>query len=413
MRDHAPRSLRRRLTASFAVLLLVGLLLFAAAAVWVMDRNLRATLDSRLAIAANAAATFLDVSHGRIKIDSDDREQFLSIMGVDTGGLVTDTARHVLFSSAARAPQEILSLAGGTRPHFATVGKGDASVRAFALPVSHAGIPLGTVIAWRSSDWIDETDRTAAIAFAAAALLIAALAVAAGNLVARRALEDAFARQRRFTADASHELRAPLAVIRAEADLALRKTRDADTYRSALHAIAAEADRIEALIGHLLSAARAESGHLRSEAVDAAALARAVCARLQPVAAAKNVSLAAHAQGEAFVAADRSALEGALLAVAHNAVIHAAHPGAVSVTARRSDGVVEIVVQDDGGGFSDEALAHGTERFWRDERARTHGGSGLGLAIARSVMESFHGNIALANEGRGACVTIRIPALRR
>ena len=377
-----------------------------------MDRNLRSTLDARLTTAARAAATFLDVSNGRIVIDSDDREQFFSIMGVDTGGVVVNRSHQVLLSSALRPPQNILALANGARARFGTLEHGESQVRAFALPVFAGGKMIGTVIAWRSSDWIDETDRNAAVAFAIAALLIAALALAAGNFVARRALADAFARQRRFTADASHELRAPLAVIRAEADLALQKPREGEAYRTALQAIVTEADRIEALISELLSAARAESGHLRREAVDVAAMVRDACRRLAPVANSKNVTITTQADGEALVSADRTALEGAILAIAHNAVMHASNPGTVSVAAGRSGGIVEIAIQDDGGGFSDEALAHGTERFWRDESARTQGGSGLGLAIAKSVVDSFHGSLVLANEGKGALVKMRFPTLR-
>jgi signal transduction histidine kinase len=372
-----------------------------------MDRTLRGSLDARLATAAKAAAGFVDVHKGRIAIDADDREQFLDVTGTDVGGVVLDRASKILLSTATRPPRGIAAL-DGAAPKFATLGRGDSVVRAFAFPLKRDGKRFGTVVVWRSSDWIEETDRNTIVAFAAGALLIAALALIAGSAITRRALEDAFARQRRFTADASHELRTPLAVIRAESDLALRKERAAPEYEAAIRTIAGEADRMEALIGDLLSAARAESRTLKHEPVNVAQIVHEVCARLRPAAAAKGADVAVRADDDARVFADRTSLERAILAIGHNAVKHARTNGQVQLAVAATGAEVQISVRDDGTGFTAEALQHAFERFWRDDTGRLHGGTGLGLAIAKATVEAFGGTIALLNVGNGAGAEVRI-----
>jgi signal transduction histidine kinase len=399
---------RLQLSGAYVAIMLIGLLLFAAAAVFTIDRAQRSTLDARLATSARAADSFIDVSRGAIHIDADDRRQFLTVLGADTDGAVFDPQGRLLLSSAARIPTTIL--AGSTaRPAPFDAGNGDA-VRAYSLPMIRDGKRVGTVVVWRSSGWIDEADRNLAIALGAAAFVIAALALLAGNLVTRRALEDAFARQRRFTADASHELRAPLAVIRAEADLALRKEREAPAYRDALETIASEADHMETLLGDLLSIARGESGASPRERIDASNVLARVAERLAPAAEAKEARVDVQRSDGAMILADINALERALLAIGHNAVRYAPARGKITLQARRAEHAVEIAVQDNGPGFSVDALEHALERFWREPSVPAGTGSGLGLAIARSIVEANEGRIAISNvPGGGALVRLRFP----
>lgn len=390
-------------------MIFIALLVFAAVAIFAIDRTLRSTMDARLKTEAYAAASLSDVSRGHVSVDEVDREQFSALLAAGDDGIVFDSSGRVVLSSVAKPPREILALLGAA-PGYRSVGKGDAERRVLMVPLRRGGVVAGNVVVWRASDWIDETDRGAAIAFAGAALLIALLAVVAGGAVTRGALENAFARQRRFTADASHELRAPLAVIRAEADLALRKERDGAQYRAALGTIAAEADRMESLIGDLLSAARVESGAVARQRVDLGQIAQLTAERLAPAAAAKGAQVAVHLGPGAVINADPQALERALMAIGHNAVKYAREHGRVDITIKRSAHHVQVLVHDDGPGFSDAAMEHGVERFWRDDAARADGGTGLGLAIAKSIVDRAGGSITLRNAARGAEVALNFPA---
>jgi len=469
-----PRTLRGQLAVAYAATLLVALIAFAALALFLVDRTQRNALDERLQIAQRAVSALIDVQHGRIVLDAKDVSQFGRIVGARLDGAVLDaSARPVVSSSSEGVPVAIAALAARDgAPRLATAATPEGTVRVAVAPLfsdgrrgeHHRGERAGAVVVWRDVDDIAEIDRRLAVLFALAIPVAAVFAVLGGSAVAGRGLrplnemaaiaseieahdlsrrldlpprrdelgrlyatfdrmldrlEAAFARQRRFTGDASHELRAPLSVIRAEADLAVRRARTPAEYERALRTIAAQADHLEAVTRDLLAAARAEAAGIPAEAVDVAAAVREAAARLEPLAHARAIALSVSAGADQRARAGRQALERALMTIVHNAIEYAR--SAVRIAVEPAGGAVRVVVADDGPGFSAEALAHATERFWRDDPARSHerfeangasSGAGLGLAIARSMVESFGGTIALANapEG-GASVVVELRRL--
>ncbi|MBV8264615.1 MAG: HAMP domain-containing histidine kinase, partial [Candidatus Eremiobacteraeota bacterium] len=298
-------SLRAKLIASYVGVLVLALATFGAIAVLVIDRDLRASLDTRLTTVARAALNFVDVEGGTARIDERDRAQVFALVSPQID-VAVESARATILSTTPAPPGELLERARTADGLFSlhTAGNG---LRAVALPILSNGKPVGSVIAWSSTDWIGDTDRQIAAAFVLAALLLAAVASLAGSSLAQRALDDTLERQRRFTTDAAHELRAPLSVIRAEADLALRKPRDAQAYQAALATIASEAQQMETMVSTLLVAARAQAERSAHVVVDVLAVARGVCLRLQPAAGAKHISVDV-ATGEAKSTGDPRAL---------------------------------------------------------------------------------------------------------
>ncbi len=402
-------SLRGRLVTWYVVVLVLALAAFGAAAVFVIDRDLHASLDARLRTTAQATLNFVDVSDGGVSIDEHDRGQIFALLGSQTEIVIIHDDNQVVFSSAARPSKSLIGLAQAAG--FSDISQRNENIRALVLPIEAQKTRVGAVVAWTAANWIQETDRRVAAAFALSALLLAGVAYVAGTAVTRRALEDALRRQRRFTADASHELRAPLSVIRAEADLALRRPRDPAAYQAAITTIASEADRMETLVGTLLSAARTQDGAGSPAFIDLFALAQRVCERFKPAAAAKDISVIVLEGESCNVLGDPDALERAVTAVVHNAIKYTPVGGHISIWTAHQGRNAEVCVRDGGPGFSPEAIVHGLEWFWCDDPVRTGEATGLGLAIADSIARANGGKLTITNTSEGgAQVLISLPA---
>ncbi len=253
--------------------------------------------------------------------------------------------------------------------------------------------------------------------FAVAALLALGAVALGGWWLARKSVEPvdaAFARMRGFMADAAHELRTPVAVLRGRADVALRRSRQVDDYRGALAAIGDEARRLGGIVENLLTIARADAGDwpisrerlfLDDLVLDAAAAARVL-------GASKGVRVEVEGLDEAPVVGDAALLRQLLMIPLDNAVKFTPAGGEVRVGVARRDGMVAVEVADTGPGIPPDQLPHVFERFFRGDSARARGGgAGLGLSIARWIAEAHDGRIAVTSPaGAGTRVQVILPA---
>jgi signal transduction histidine kinase len=400
--------------------LLAGLLVFAIVSLLLFDRfeagqrdlGLRSTVEQLAAIERAGAAKFALDSARLAAVQARRESNGMAIAGPDG---------RAAASFGAPLPQPIAAAAAaGATPTLLTVKLGEKSYRLATLRLAgDRGAKI--TLAWRDDDTDEALDRNLILAFllgtpvvlltavlggwtaagrgltplrtmAAKASAIAAdrldqrlvepnssdemttLARALNNMLER--LQGAFDRERRLTSDVSHELRAPLAVIRAAADHALASGADAITLRSSMQTVALEADELEKAITEVLAAARSdtESNSIEGTA-DVAAVAFDVAEEFYPLCRARHVTMRVECQDEAFVRAAPRALVRAVRAVLHNAVVHA--QTAVRVTSIIEDSAVRLRVSDDGAGFSQAALAHAKRtllaRRWRARARRWNG----------------------------------------
>ena len=223
-------------------------------------------------------------------------------------------------------------------------------------------------------------------------------------------LEDALRRERDFVADAGHELRTPLALLRTELELALRHDLSAEELRGAVRVSVEDVDRLARLADDLLLIARSERGELplQVETVQADELLASVARKFQWRADAERRPLAHEAPANLRLHADRLRVEQALGNLVDNALRHGG--GTVLLRAEAVNGRVELHVEDGGAGFPPAFLEHAFERFSRPDAARERGGAGLGLSIVRTIAEAHGGGADAANvPGGGADVWLAVP----
>jgi heavy metal sensor kinase len=227
-------------------------------------------------------------------------------------------------------------------------------------------------------------------------------------------LRESIERQRQFTADASHQLRTPVATMLAEIDWALKREREAADYRDSLDTCHRAAVRMQGLVNGLLTLARADSGDLTLSRDDVRfdrVVAEAIDG-LRPLAVKHDVTVDASSE-PVIVTGDRDRLHDLVSNLLFNAMTYNRPGGCVSVDARRDGEWIALRVRDTGIGISPADLPHIFDRFYRAEaaRARDTSGAGLGLALARWIVAAHGGTIACTSDaGTYTEFVVRLPS---
>jgi signal transduction histidine kinase len=423
-----PRSLHRlrlRLTAwyvgtFFAILALLGVGLFAT-----ITNRFDGELDASLAQATAELARVVQARDRTAPGSSVPLDSMLDLRIPDRVLVVTDTLGRPL----GRAPLDahLVDLArAATR--IGTAGAVFTAEPARLLRARAERISLGggrTLVAIAVADEIEIEDRYASLIaiFGTAAVAALILVALGGWLLARQStapVERSIAHMRRFMADAAHELRTPISVVRSRAEVALQRERDGDEYTQALAGIARETERLGGIVEDLLMLARADAGERPIErrrvflddiALDAADAARVIAER-------KRVRLEVGDFEEAPVEGDPTLLRQLAIILLDNAIKFTPAGGRVSVSVRSLPLGATLSVVDTGIGIEAAQLPHVFERFYRGDPSRTRApdasaseGVGLGLSIARWIAEEHGGSIAIESKpGAGTTVTVHLPS---
>jgi two-component system OmpR family sensor kinase len=435
---------RVRLTAAFAVALV---LVLAGAGLFVYLR-LKADLDESLTAGLHSRADgVLAASSASAGAAGEGEEGFAQLLGSD--GTLIDSSGGV--RGAALSPAELRRAAGGDE---LLVERRVPGIEGTARVLAQRGDGSNVVAIGQSLQDRDDTLGNVVASFAIGgpmAVILASLlgyALASAGLrpveaMRRRAqevslagaderlplpaahdeirrlgetlnemlerLRRSFERERRFVADASHELRTPVAVIKAELETALRAGGHDPQVREALVASVEECDHLAQLAEDLLVVARGTEAGLpvRPESLDLSELLDRVRGRFADRARERGRSIRVEAENGELVYADELRLRQALGNLLDNALRYGG--GEIVLRSRRAAAGLELDVSDEGTGFAPDFAERAFERFARGDLARTRDGTGLGLSIVRAIAQG-HGGRAEIVPGAGATVRIWLPA---
>jgi heavy metal sensor kinase len=458
-----PRSIRLRLTFWYVLVLAIILAAFSAGIYLTLGHSLYANLDDSIEARANDLLGLAEYEGGRPALPANVAasgpelgEQFVRVY--DAEGLVTtDTSAEA--GSVPGDAQVVRRVLTGQTSTLSLKADGE-SFRVRIVPIERDGQITGALEVGQTTGDVTDTLRTLLLVLAIAYPVTLATASLGGVFLAGKALspidritrlarrisaedlgqrldlrlpddevgrlartfddmiarlEDAFRRQRQFTADASHELRTPMTVIKGQIDVALQRERDPQAYRRVLQAVNEEVDRMIRLVGSLLTLARADAGQIpiTLEPVSLPDVVGAAVEQVQPLAGRRGVDLQLSSSRPVTLRADDDLILQLLLNLLDNAIKYTAAGGEVTVGWNANGRDIELWVRDTGVGIADEHLPHLFDRFYRVDKARSRaqGGVGLGLSICRWIAEAHGGSISVESAlGEGATFKVVLPA---
>ncbi len=242
------------------------------------------------------------------------------------------------------------------------------------------------------------------------------LAFTINGMIAR--LQRSFEEVRRFTADAAHELRTPLAILRNEAEVALRIPRESEQYRDCLENMLEEIDHLSRLSEALLFLFREDAGlgaHT-GDVLNLDQIVRAVADDIRVVATEQNLELTVDTLPPCTVLGNAEQLRRLLFNLLDNAIKFTPEGGSIGIRVECQKGQAKVIVSDTGIGIASEHLPRIFDRFYRVDSARSRrtGGNGLGLSICKSIAEAHQGTIEVASQpGKGTQVTLTLSETTR
>jgi len=429
------RQTRWHLAAVTLALVAALVALVGATTAVVAIQALEANVDRALEVAAQSAVAQMEGSipaasggegeggDGTTESDHLPASADTFVLVLDSGGGVVSNPSRVALTQYPD-PASALETARTTGRDIRTLSLDGVPVRLLTVPVPSAGEagtsnPAGYVQAGFVMTLHDQQVASLVSAIIGAALLGLIGAAFVTAVVTARALAPvraAFARERRFVADASHELRTPIALVHASAEVLQREDLVRGEGRTLVDDILSESDRLGRLVGDLLTLAASDVHELTAqrEPLDLAEVVRDTVRRATPLAAARGnvLVLGGLPDQPTPVLGDRDRLTQLLLVLLDNAFGHSPPGGTVHVAVARVGRSAEVSVCDQGPGVASNERDRIFEPFARSAgaRARDRGGTGLGLAIAKEIAERHQGTIVVDGApGGGARFVVAIP----
>ena len=225
-------------------------------------------------------------------------------------------------------------------------------------------------------------------------------------------LDRVFSSQRQFIEDLAHELKTPLAILKGEIEVTLKKIRSTQEYSAVLKSSLEEVDRMSNIIDNLLMLARFENNamELDMEKLDIGLLAEKSVEDITILARAKDITVSFSAAKSIFIKGDERALKRLFLNLLDNAVKYTNKNGAIDVTITEEHDYAKIIIRDTGIGISEDNLSFIFDRFYRVNAFCNQPGFGLGLSIAKSISEAHHGRIEVKSKvNSGTSFSVYLP----
>jgi heavy metal sensor kinase len=449
--------LRIRITAWYFAVLATGFTLFGVVAFYAMQSSILETVDENLQDQTQGIRELIEREAGNAELARDLEHDEEVRAGSDllqvsdpTGNWIYRSRTMALYGPAA---------ARGARASVTTEQPEGVPLRVLTLPVQAGAKTYIVQLAYPLDDFYEALDRFRRVLFLSFPLLLLlasaggywlswralapvdqitreARSISAQNLSSRlivphsgdelqrlsetlngmlERLEQAFRRITQFTADASHELRTPVALMRTRAEIVLRRSRSEEEYRETLRQILEDLQRTSSLIENLMLLARADSGAeaLQRTRINMVECIGEACIEGRTLAETKQISFREELPAfPVWIEGDSNSLQRLFLILLDNAAKYTPPQGRITICVTLGEGCAVAEVRDTGIGIAAEDLPHIFERFFRADRSRSRetGGAGLGLSIGQWIAEAHGGTISASSKpGEGSVFQVRIP----